>query len=428
MRLGILLLFCSLQNGLHSYHPDMYKNTINDVIRWFSPSNADQTILSSTAPPTSTLSEHQQAILSFVNANQELFSKMDQTIPSSTAPPTSTLSEQQQACMSFFNENRELFSKMDQTIRSSSAPPSSNLLDIDVAHQLIPSPSPSDEKLSILEKENTVQEEHSESDSHTTQQPIPSPTSGNSSLSDHPQKTNSTEEEGSGSTLLDSDFIALLEIKSSELLESTQKSIVEKQEEHKAEEKHEASSTEPSETTTPIPTTTSTPLNDTIFDVSETCDSDAICYVAPKDCTTNCEVIYAVSEKSNNATIYVKEGGVVHIKTSLAYKAGERRKVPNPRHTMISCFEASGNCWQAYEAVYIYEDRPSGYIGYGNYPLGQTTRRQEPKHQNWWYFARLYNKGPILEVGSHRILEYRRDPHSDANFGPFHALFLRSKE
>ncbi|PIC41546.1 hypothetical protein B9Z55_008928 [Caenorhabditis nigoni] len=38
----------------------------------------------------------------------------------------------------------------------------SNLLDIDVANQPIPSPSPSDEKLPILEKENTVQEEHSE--------------------------------------------------------------------------------------------------------------------------------------------------------------------------------------------------------------------------------------------------------------------------
>ncbi|CAO4387191.1 unnamed protein product [Caenorhabditis nigoni] len=364
MRLWTLLLLFSLQNGLHSFHPDMYKDTawawrtmLKQVFGWDIPSHADQ------------------------------------TIPSSTETP-----------------------------------PSSNLLDIDVAKQPIPSPSPSDEKLPILEKENTVQEEHSESDSHTTQQPIPSPTSGNSSLSDHSENTNSTEEEGSGSTLLDSDFNAVLETKPSELLESKQTSNVEKQEEQKTEEKQEASSTEPSETPTPIPTTTSTPLNDSIFDVSETCDSDAICYVAPKDCTTNCEVIYAVSEKFKNATIYVKQGGVVHIKTSLAYKPGERRRIPNPRHTMISCFEASGNCWQGYEDGEIYENRPSGYIGYGNYPLGQTNRRQEPKHQNWWSFERLYNKGPILEVGSHRILEYRRDPHSGANFGPFHALFLRSKE
>ncbi|CAO4368686.1 unnamed protein product [Caenorhabditis nigoni] len=204
----------------------------------------------------------------------------------------------------------------------------SNLLDIDVANQPIPSPSPSDEKLPILEKENTRKDP--------------------------------------GSTLLDSDFNAVLETKSSELLESTQTSIVEKQEEH------EASSTEPSETTT------STPQNDTIFDVSETCDSDSICYVAPKNCTTNCEVIYAVSEKFKNSTIYPANGD----------------------------FEASGYCWKGYEDGIINYDRPNGYI---SYPERHTNWRQEPEHKNWWSFA----------LGKGRKMEFRIDADRDVAGGPF---------
>ncbi|CAO4387405.1 unnamed protein product [Caenorhabditis nigoni] len=490
MRLGILLLFCSLQNCLHSSDsPDIQRSlgselwsTVLNFPNWYTPSVPKK---ESIPPSSSTQSS------SILNSIGSLWSSVfpsgseNQSIEPSSTPETNLLNsigtwwksiqpfqtkhleispnseeedEEESSVIPqlfmIFKSTKENSSKPTSTtlwkslrtfvksvipsetskeiIPPNPTPPSSNIFESigNFWTSLTPkqqdrSSSSADEKSPIIEEGNM---ELSESDSHTTQQPIPSPTSGNSSSSGHPKNTNSTEEEGSGSTLLDSDFFALLETKSSELLESTQTSIVEKHDEHKTEEKHEASSTEPSETTTPIPTTTSTPQNDPIFDVSETCDSDAICYVAPKDCTTNCEVIYAVSEKFKNATIYVKEGGVVHIKTSLAYKAGERRKVPNPRHTMISCFEASGNCWQGYEDGIIYEDRPSGYIGYGYYPLGQTNRRQEPKHQNWWYFARLYNKGPILEVGSHRILEYRRDPHSDANFGPFHALFLRSRE
>ncbi|UMM21822.1 hypothetical protein L5515_003336 [Caenorhabditis briggsae] len=39
---------------------------------------------------------------------------------------------------------------------------------------------------------------------------------------------------------------------------------------------------------------TSAPNNDPIYDASKTCDSDAIYYVYPKDCSLNCNVIYAV--------------------------------------------------------------------------------------------------------------------------------------
>ncbi|PIC21282.1 hypothetical protein B9Z55_026178 [Caenorhabditis nigoni] len=508
MRLGILLLFCSLQTCLHSIDlPDIQRSlgselwsTVLNLPNWYTPSVPKKEPI----PPSS--STQSSSILNSIGSFwSSVFSSgsENQSIEQSSTPETNLLNSigtWWKSIQPFQTKHLEISPNSEEEEESSvipqlfmiskstkeNIPPSSkptsttlwkslrtfvnSVIPSETSKEIIPpnptppssnifesigkfwstltpkqqdrSSSSADEKSPIIGEGNM---EQSESNSHTTQQPIPSSTSGNSSLSDHSKNTNSTEEEGSGSTLLDSDFIALLETKPTELLEATQTSIVENQEEHKTEEKHEASSTEPSETTTPVPTTTSTPLNDSIFDVSvrnvlnlknaydhtcngPACDSDAICYVAPKDCTTNCEVIYAVSEKSNNATIYVKEGGVVHIKTSLAYKAGERRKVPNPRHTMISCFEASGNCWQGYEDGIIYEDRPSGYIGYGNYPLGQTNRRQEPKHQNWWFFARLYNKGPILEVGSHRILEYRRDPHSDANFGPFHALFLRSKE
>ncbi|CAO4387404.1 unnamed protein product [Caenorhabditis nigoni] len=493
MRLGILLLFCSLQTCLHSIDTaDIQKplgsellSTVLNLPNWYTPSvpkkesipprsstqsssfldsigtllssvcpgeSENQSIQPSSAPETNFLNsigtwwksiqpfqtKHQEISPSSEEKEEEESSVVPQlfmiskstkeNIPPSSKPTSTTLWKS----LRTFVKSVLPSETSKETLPPNPTPPSSNTFESigKFWSSLTPkqqngSSSSADEKSPIVEEGNM---ERSESDSHTTQQPIRSLTSGNVSSSDHPHNTNSTEEEGSGSTLLDSDFIALLETEPSEFLESTQTSIVEKQEEHKMEEYHEASSTEPSEITTPIPSTTSTPLNDSIFDVSETCDSDAICYVAPKDCATNCEVIYAVSEKSKNATIYVKEGGVVHIKTSLAYKAGERRKVPNPRHRIISCFEASGNCWKGYEDGKIYENRPSGYIGYRSVSESHTNRRQEPKHQNWWYFARSDHKRPILKVGEGRILEYRRDPHSGANFGPFHALFLRSKE
>ncbi|ULT84838.1 hypothetical protein L3Y34_013489 [Caenorhabditis briggsae] len=336
-----------------------------------------------------------------------------ENIPPSSKPTSTTLWKSLKAFVNSVIPSETT----KETIPPISTPPSSNVFESigKFWSSLTPkmqdrSSSSADDKSPIVEEGDM---ERSESDSHTTQQPIPSPTSENLSPSDRPEKTNSTEEEGSGSTLLDSDFNALLETKLSELLESTQTSIVEKQEEqekeevqkavedlqrqpsetytttqplpsstepsetttpipnptsgylslsdrpqntiveekeeHKTEEKHEASSTEPSETTTPIRTahtpgsdvpffdvpseygpirtTTSTPQNDSIHDVSETCDGDSICYVAPKDCTTNCDVIFAVSEEFENSTVYVRQGGVSRASSSVVIVGWDMKMV-----------------------------------------------------------------------------------------------------
>ncbi|PIC21174.1 hypothetical protein B9Z55_026110 [Caenorhabditis nigoni] len=416
MRLWTLLLLFSLHNGLHAdgpYHHEMYNDInsaiwtkINDIVEYFSSSNTDQTIPSSTAPPTSTLSEHQQAILSFVNANQELFSKMDQTIPSSTAPPTSTLSEQQQACMSFIIANRELFPKMDQTIPSSSAPPSLNHLDI--TNQPIPSPTPSEDKLAIIEKENTVQEEHSELDSSTTHQPISSPTSADietSSSSDRLQEmdNHSNETKASATTNSDSDSNALLSTTSPEHLESTQDSVVEEEKEQK--EKEELHKEQSETLTTPIPTPPPTPSIAPIYDPTEKCHSQSTCYVYPQNCSLNCEVVFAWKWPEFNVYVnHFSERGVISF----------RSRIENDSYSnvLFSCFAYSYLCAYGYEQF-------DGVLEHG------FSKRIYPSSWRTWITINRHDLR--FPFGNGRKMEFRLDENRDVD-GKFKEMFLKSKE
>ncbi|CAO4387347.1 unnamed protein product [Caenorhabditis nigoni] len=409
MRLWTLLLLFSLQNGLHAdgpYHHEIYNDInraiwtkINDIVEYFSSSNTDQTIPSSTAPPTSSLSEHQQAILSFVNANQELFSKMDKTIPSSTAPPTSTLSEQQQACMSFIIANRELFTTMDQTIPSSSAPPSLNHLDI--TNQPIPSPTPSEDKLAIIEKENTVQEEHSELDSHTTHQPIPSSTSADiktSSSSDRLQEmdNHSNETKASATTDSDSNSNALFSTTSPEHLESTQDSVVEEEKEQK--EKEELHNVQSETLTTPIPTPPPTPSIVPIYDPTEKCHSQSTCYVYPQNCSLNCDVIFAWKWPEFNVYVnHISEHGVISIRSS---------------NVLFSCFASGGLC---------------AYGSEGSHGFLQHRFRYPIYPSSWKHWITINGRDLHFPFGNGAKMEFRLDENRDVG-GDFKELFLKSKE
>ncbi|PIC20973.1 hypothetical protein B9Z55_025976 [Caenorhabditis nigoni] len=303
-------------------------------------------------------------------------------------------------------------SNTDQTFPSSTAPPSSNLLDIDITNQAIPRPSPSDEKLPILEKENTIQEEHSELDSHTTHQPIPSPTSADietSSSSDRLQEmdNHSVETKASATTGSDSHSNALLSTTSPEHFESTQASVVEEEEEQKEEEKlHE----EQSETlTTPIPTPPPAPSIAPIYDPTAICHSNSTCYVYPENCSLNCNVVYAW--KSGESAIYVRRMftyGVISIKSSLE----------NDDYRLFSCFEHAGFCAYGSEGF-------NGVLSYRiRYPIYPSRWVQLPENK---YLITINSPHPVVPFGKGRKIEFRLDANRDVG-GEFQELFLKSKE
>ncbi|CAP27615.1 Protein CBG07466 [Caenorhabditis briggsae] len=284
-------------------------------------------------------------------------------------------------------------SNTDQTIPSSS------------------SPSPSDEKPSILEKENTVQEEHSELDLHATHQSIPSPTSANietSSLPDRPQET-SNGTMGVELEIAESDSNALLSTTSPEHLEPAQVSILEKEKEQKEQEElHEEQS---EMLTTPIPTTPSPPRVDPIYNSSKICHSQSTCYVYPENCLLNCDVIFAW--KSGESKIYVRQMftyGVISIKSTIESDKYDYR--------LFSCFEHAGFC--AYGSV----------DGYGrlSYRIREpiTPSGGEPMPENSYLMA-FNSPHPVVPFGKGRKMEFRLDADRDVG-GEFQKLFLKSKE
>ncbi|CAO4387192.1 unnamed protein product [Caenorhabditis nigoni] len=299
-------------------------------------------------------------------------------------------------------------SNTDQTIPSSTAPPSSNLLGIDITNQPISSPSTSNEKLPILAKENTVQEEHSELDSHTTHQPIPSPTSADietSSSSDRLQDMDkhSNETKAFATTKSDADSNALLSTTSPEHFESSQDSVIgEKKEEEEEEELHE----EQSETlTTPTPTPPPTPSIDPIYDSSEICHSNSTCYVYPENCSLNCDVIYAW--KSGESAIYVRRMftyGAISIKSTIESDKYDYR--------LFSCFEHAGFCAYGSEGF-------NGVLSYRiRYPIYPSS---------WKQWITINSPHPVVPFGKGRKIEFRLDADRDVG-GEFKELFLKSKE
>ncbi|PIC20384.1 hypothetical protein B9Z55_025606 [Caenorhabditis nigoni] len=367
MRLWTVLLLFSLQNGLHSLFftplPKGGGNFFKDVGDMFN---------------------------FFVGYFSAPFSNTDQTIPSSTEPPF--VSEHQKGLVAFLNGNEDIF--------------------------YFPDRNPSEEKPTILEMENTVQEENSESDSHTTHPPNPSSTSADTEMlssSDHLQEmdNHSNETTASATTFSDSDSNAVLSTTSSEHFESTQDSIIgEEKEQEEEEELHEE---QPEALTTPIPTTPSTPIIDPIYDSSEICHSQSTCYVYPENCSLNCDMIYAW--KSGESAIYVRQmfaHGIISVKSSVESNEHD--------YKLFSCFEHAGFC--AYGSV--------GSHGALEYRMSYHANRPVPYYcgnlmsQNKC-LATFEGSHPVVPFGKGRKMEFRYDVDRGVG-GEFKQLFLKSKE